>query len=89
MTGVGLGAVGRPLGLSHAQQEKLRRLWNESGLSNDEIAAEFGWSSRGPLQRWVVRLGLEKRGAYSHTYVDDLRRKIALLERQKTETAKS
>jgi hypothetical protein len=69
--------VGRPLGLSAAKQERLRILWNESGLTNDEIAREFGWVARGPLQRWVERLGLDRRGPYSHTYVDDLRRRVA------------
>ena len=69
--------MGRRLGLSDAQQERLRILWNESGLTNDEIAQEFGWSARGPLQRWVERLGLKRRGPYSHTYVDDLRRRVA------------
>jgi transposase-like protein len=46
--------------LSPEQQAELRRIWNESGWSQEAIAAHFGFS-RGVLDRWRRRLGLATR----------------------------
>lgn len=56
--------------LTAEQQAELRRLWAESGWSQEAIAAHFGFS-RGVLMRWRHRLGLPTRGHYPLKSAED------------------
>lgn len=57
---------------SHEWQDEYRRLWNESGWSQDAIAMHLG-ISLGAAVKWTKKLELKPRRPYAEEYIERLK----------------